>query len=581
MIINKYVSNTLQIRNEVFILKKHNDFTYNDGDAAENHILNSIKKCKDISSDSRELETYIKDWPSLYHLSRERALAYGVLEITPSTTILEVGSGCGSITRFLGERAAWVLALEGSFRRAAITRERTRDLGNVNVLCASFEDVVFTKKFDIVVCNGVFEYAAMFTKGEEPCQRMLARLSSLVAPGGALIMAIENQLGLRYFSSGKEEHTNIMYDGIEGYPSKPRGVQTFGAVELEQMLRASFDSVETLIPLPDYKLPTAIIRDKLLEFADCAELFANTARYDYGSRILPKMHERLVWHELQKNSLLKTFSNSFFVIAGDRATNLLSPDWLGCIYSIRRNPEWAAQTTIYAASDGTVQTKKSYHNPELPRAGEFPFTHHEGRGTWIDGQSVHTAIVRALCRKGQMPLTERLREPVKAWWEAIEKIAPALEEDQLGGRVIDCNWQNTIIGKNGIEFIDNEWSWDGDIDKLWLIYRAVLNFTKDETLFVHRWNKNFRLLSAIKIIKAVSSILEVDFTIAKLANAIVMENIFQKNVLGVASPKKRAIFRTVEPILARQIRHEMTRKTCMTVNRFQNYFLRLFNMITQ
>lgn len=574
--INSYVDNKLKLLKGISFLEGHRDFAYNDGDKAEKYILNSIQNSKDISSDSVELESYIKDWPSLYHLSRERALAYRALKIAPTATVLEVGSGCGSITRFLGERAGCILALEGSPRRATITRERTRDLGNVNVLCASFEDVVFTNKFDIVVCNGVLEYAALFVKGKDPYQRMLTMLSSLVAPGGSLVVAIENKLGLRYFSSGKEEHTNIMYDGIEGYPSRPEGVRTFGAVELEKMLRACFNSVETFIPLPDYKLPTAIVRDKLLEFVNCSELFTNVARYDYGSHILPRMHERLVWHELQKNSLLKTFSNSFFVIAGDAATNLLDSEWMGCIYSIRRNPEWAVQTNIYAVNDGTVQTEKSYLNAELPRTVVFPFLHHVERDTWVDGQSVHTAIVRALCRKGMMPLEERLREPIKDWWSAIKRISPSIDSDQMSGNVIDCNWQNAIIGENGISFIDNEWSWNENFDKLWLFYRVVSKFTRDETFFVHRWNKNCQLASNLKLIIVISNILEVEFSISKLNKAIEMEKIFQKSVLGVTLSKKRMIVRMIEPVRARQYRNRISNRIHNAIVYIRKIFFRKF-----
>src|SRR5690606_18459341 len=105
-------------------------------------------------------------------------------------------------------------------------------------------------------------------------------------------VAIENQLGLRYFSSGKEEHTSVMFDGLEGYATRKRSPRTFGWKELHGLLSASFHSVETLLPLPDYKLPTAIIRAELTDLVNCAELFANTTRHDFGSYVRPKMHER-------------------------------------------------------------------------------------------------------------------------------------------------------------------------------------------------------------------------------------------------------------------------------------------------
>jgi len=570
MRINDYLRNKLKYQQEVFFLDGHLEFAYSDGSGAENYVLNAIQNSKDISSDSRELESHIKDWSSRYHLARERTLAYKALKIEPSATILEVGSGCGSITRFLGERAGWVLALEGSSRRATIARERTRDLANVDVLCASFEDVDFSRKFDIVVCNGVLEYAAMFVKAEEPGQKMLAMLSSLVAPGGSLIVAIENKFGLRYFSSSKEEHTNIMFDGIEGYPANPKGARTYGDIELENMLHACFDSVETFIPLPDYKLPTAIVRDKLLERVNCAELFANTACFDHGSHIRPKMYERLVWAELQKNALLKTFSNSLFMIAGDSTTKLLDPAWMGCIYSIRRKAERAVQTSIFSTKDGVIRTEKHYINSDLSRLASSAFVHHEEQGAWVDGQSVHTAVVRALCNKRMMPLEERLDNPIKTWWSAVEIISDSTGIDKVSGKAIDSNWQNAIVTEGGVVFIDNEWEWNENIDKLWLIYRVVTKFTQDEILFVHRWSNKCKWITNFKIIKVVAGILGVEFSIAKLLKAIEMEIVFQSSISAITLNKARLVLSTVWPVRVRKAKYDALNQVDKVIRKIVN-----------
>ena len=48
-------------------------FGYSDGDTAENYLLDSIKKTKDLSLRGRALSRYIIDWPSMYHFSELRA----------------------------------------------------------------------------------------------------------------------------------------------------------------------------------------------------------------------------------------------------------------------------------------------------------------------------------------------------------------------------------------------------------------------------------------------------------------------------------------------------------------------------
>lgn len=551
MEIGKFLKNAVVENDGLFSLEGHSQFNYNDGDKAENYILNTVLQASDISSDSRELEGYIKDWPSLYHFSRNRTLAYRSLNIPPGARILEVGSGCGSITRYLGERAASVLALEGSPRRAAITHARTRDLKSVQVLCASFEDVSFKETFDLVVCNGVLEYASFFVKHDQPHRQMLGALSALLAPGGSLIVAIENQTGLRYFSSGREEHTNIMFDGLEGYPSRPDGARTFGAKTLEKMMSETFGSVEMLLPLPDYKLPVAVIRADLLELVNCSELFANAERHDFGSHVLPKMHERLVWGEMHKNGLMRDFANSFFMIAGDKKTALLGPGWMGDIYSIRRKPEWAMRTRISAGADGVVSTAKSYLEPDAERGGT-PFVHHAVKGGWANGTSIHTAVVRALLRKSKMPLEERLHEPVLAWWAGIKKVSPA--PGALSGAVLDHNWQNAIMVEGEVEFIDGEWAWSEDIDPAWLLYRVVAKFANDEISYVHRWSRSCRTGSIYRMMKVMAKNAGIEVSLRLLFLAIKHECEFQEAVTARKASLVKSIAQAMEPIVIRQRR---------------------------
>ena len=553
MNVKDVIENALTEKDGIYFLIDHEHFNYNDGDKIENYILKVIRQATDISSDSRELEARIRDWPSLYHLSRERSLAYRSLRIPSSARILEVGCGCASVTRFLGERAESVLALEGSPRRATITRARTRDLKSVNVLCASFQDVVFREKFDIVICNGVLEYASLFVDHREAHRKMLELLSALVAPGGSLIVAIENKLGLRYFASGKEEHTNTMFDGLEGYPRKPGGPRTFGAKELEDMMKAIFPSVESLLPLPDYKLPTAVVRADLLERANCAELFANTTRHDFGSHVLPRMHERLVWHELQKNGLMKDFANSFFMIAGDRKTALLDPDWMGDIYSIRRKPEWAVRTQISADENGNIRTTKSYLKPDASRTAPTPFVHQTTETDWSNGVSIHTAVVRALCQKGGLPIEERLREPILAWWAGIRKLSP--DDGLLSGAVLDHNWQNALVTGDEVQFIDGEWAWKEMIEPAWLIYRVVAKFADDEVYYAHRWNKACRRLSPYSMMKAVAKLVGAKFGIGAVVRAAARENALQEAVSGRRSPVAKTTLLAFEPIAVRQMRY--------------------------
>ena len=147
-------------QSKIWMTPDFSGIAYNDGDEIENRIATIVNSSRDVSVFSEELHAKITDWPSTYHLSFKRSnLLRPFKERLSHADVLEIGAGCGAITRFLGESGANVLALEGSPRRAAIARSRTRDLDNVTVLSDAFENFKSDKKFDVITLIGVLEYA--------------------------------------------------------------------------------------------------------------------------------------------------------------------------------------------------------------------------------------------------------------------------------------------------------------------------------------------------------------------------------------------------------------------------------------
>ena len=110
---------------------------YNDGDISEDYLLKVIKEASDVSTTSLQLRQAIKDWASEYHLSPARYNLLRPFNFNQEQKILELGCGCGAITRYLGEQGTQVEAIEGSARRARITANRCRDLDNVKVFSAN------------------------------------------------------------------------------------------------------------------------------------------------------------------------------------------------------------------------------------------------------------------------------------------------------------------------------------------------------------------------------------------------------------------------------------------------------------
>lgn len=85
--------------------------------------------------------------PTQYHLGRGHSSSTSLSEFIEGS-VLEIGCGCGAITRALGEFGADVVALEGSSLRAEIAATRCRDLGGVTVVCDSF---VLSKQWSVLM----------------------------------------------------------------------------------------------------------------------------------------------------------------------------------------------------------------------------------------------------------------------------------------------------------------------------------------------------------------------------------------------------------------------------------------------
>src|SRR5215212_6822926 len=143
----------------VWMNPAHGSFDYSEGAKVERKTLEVLRKTRDLGLFSQELLEKISSWPTLYHFSPARHNLLRHLTFSRETSILELGAGCGAITRQLGETAGDVWAVEGGPVRAACTAARCRDLSNVRVFCSDFQDIDPGQQLDVVTLIGVLEYS--------------------------------------------------------------------------------------------------------------------------------------------------------------------------------------------------------------------------------------------------------------------------------------------------------------------------------------------------------------------------------------------------------------------------------------
>src|SRR5438445_2173035 len=232
-------------------------------DGSEAQVAALVQQATDLSSMSDQLFGAAATWPQLYHLASSRANILRALDLPRSAAVLEVGAGCGAISRYLGETCDLVDAVEPSLERARVARRRTRDLRNVEVFVGDATHIPAEPAYDLVVVVGVLEYSGAGAAEAGPYLAFLSRLGSALRDGGTLIIAIENRLGVKYLAGSPEDHTGRVYDSIEGYIRGATEARTFSRAELEELLGRSGFTPSFLSVFPDYKLARAVLSDEL------------------------------------------------------------------------------------------------------------------------------------------------------------------------------------------------------------------------------------------------------------------------------------------------------------------------------
>ena len=165
---------------------------YCDG-SVEDEILEIVKKYSTVEYDRIIAER--KSWPILYHLSALRENIVDFLPIKKTDKVLEVGSGCGAITGALSRKAGSVTCVDLSKKRSLINAYRHSESENVTIHIGNFTDVEpdLPADYDYICLIGVFEYGQAYIGGSTPYEDFLKILQKHLAPGGRIVIAIENK----------------------------------------------------------------------------------------------------------------------------------------------------------------------------------------------------------------------------------------------------------------------------------------------------------------------------------------------------------------------------------------------------
>lgn len=475
-------------------------FEYSDGRRAEEAITALLRRAPRVGAGDRIAEAEARQsWPVRYHLAAERANLLRHLDFD-GLDVLELGAGMGGVSRFLAESARHLTVVEGSSRRFAGLAERLRDLDNWSGWLGRIEEYDGAGQFDVVCLVGVLEYAETLVEvpgdfAGDAFDYLLHRARRCLRDDGVLLLAIENPLGLKYWSGAAEDHAGTLFDGIVGY-GEGSVARTFARRELEQRFdRAGMTRFEEYLPFPDYKLPTAVIRPELAELDPdlAADLACFQPFADHQQRRSFLFPDYLALHHLAQAGYFADFANSFLLLAGPGGRRVVDrlvhppgsvvEDRLAWHYSPRRRQ---MVETHFGRGEGGLWVEKSC--PRGPDGGESPspgiVTGGEGelRLGWADpgrhsvarGERLRIRLLRSLYFDRAIAFENDLLDFLR--W-ALETYDAG--DGRVAGEGIDALVRNAVCREGGYELFDLEWRVDEAFGPSWFVLRNVLALVTD------------------------------------------------------------------------------------------------------
>jgi 2-polyprenyl-3-methyl-5-hydroxy-6-metoxy-1,4-benzoquinol methylase len=461
---------------------------YTDGIEVENHLYELVQSVTDRSVLSSDMRALCTDWVTTYHFSGLRANLLRPFEAEfKGATTLEIGAGCGAITRYLAEAGAHVLALEGSPRRARIAQSRTEGLPNVTLLTENFDHFDTEQRFDVITLIGVLEYAGRFVQGANPTVAMLEKVRRLLKPNGRLIIAIENQYGLKYFAGALEDHVGQAMFGIEDR-YQVKGVNTFGRAHLQRLLQqAGFAQNDFYAPFPDYKLPVSIVSQAGFDHPHFkgAEFASQSAQRDMQMPHVLAFAPDQVWPGLERNGLAMDLSNSFLLVAQPQAhAHDSSGQTLAWHFSAERLTPLCKLTTFEAVGN-SVQVHSRRLSASAPAHVALDGLHNrlnvELAQPYIVGETMASRIGRTWL-KGPWQLADLAQalQPYLAFLHERDGVPPSPAfnpQQELRGELLDALPQNAVVDEQGhVHLIDDEWVSESPITWGFLLFRAMQGF---------------------------------------------------------------------------------------------------------
>ncbi len=454
-------------------------------DGAESAVLAALRAAADVSAGSAELARLVDSWETAYHFSPARLGLLAPLRLRPGLRVADLGCGTGVLTRALGEAGASVLGIEGARDRAAAALERCRDLADVRITTDSIADgLAGAGEFDLALMCGVLEYSEQFAAGP---RQVLRQVTGTLSERGVLVVAIENQLGMKYLLGGAEDHHEKAWVGLADYPGATPVPRTWTRTALRDLLaEAGLTAQRWLLPYPDYKMPRLVLDESAFADPELVEkLVRDPLEGTFGGNDAATSG-RIMHRLAMAEGLGPLVAPSFLVVAGrsaDALAEAVDPG-LAWLISGGRRPQWRRVRRLDQA-----RTLHTVHRGQ-GEPGSWLRQQHLATEPLRPGRALDACLLDAM-RTGDLAGLTRL---LTLWQHTCTSAALPYDADlpvhpYLPGRAdvpvlpadhLDIHPGNLIIADDGsVTRVDLEWLAGDGVDAELVMLRALLEFARD------------------------------------------------------------------------------------------------------
>ena len=367
-------------------------------------------------------------------------------------------------------------------------------------------------KYDYITLIGTYEYAPTIFEGEKPYSTFLKVLKNHLKPNGKILLAIDNRLGIKYYTGAKSKHYERIFEGIESEVRKAKPNLLIKR-EIEKYIKeAEFENYKFYYPLSDYNNANSIFTDEFIPKSNHSKILY-PVNYEEGSIVV--YNEVNAMKQICDNGKFAEFTNSYLIeISNEKIDNGIK----FVNYNVFRKDKYKLMLIMkndivekYAANK---EAKAHIRNIEKYIKGlqELGFNvvdkveNDEIISKVINSEELDKKIVEEI-KDGNF---DKAYEEIENWYSYIKE---KLEKKQAKGKnifekckievpeeikenmhfvedgYIDLSFENVFCEEEGYLFYDQEWYFE-NIPLEFILYRAINNlYTYNESKIEPRIKK--------------------------------------------------------------------------------------------